>query len=388
MAKIHTLIISPKYRPYQDGLSDYVYFFMEQLRLSDRVVNLLTSSDNKIKEFAKNRFDIHPIIEHWDGLGPLKLMKFILTKNPEFILLEYVPQMYGRAGVNFLLPPYVFALRFIFRKKIILMAHELHYPFLGDIKSGILFLFHIWNLFLLTISCNKILTTTNNFKKILKRFPFTNNRVEVLPVGPNIKRVALEKHVYNQKNLVLFGSLHPSRNTSSVLGQISNYFKNNPAHPFHLDIVGASENEVMTALELIPTDERDKFLSKITIHGKLNESEVASIFMNAYFSLNYYLDGISGRRGSAIAALNLGLPIISNYKSTSDPVFLNQPMILFSEDDDVKSCLSKIQNINEEDYQQLRLKALQFVDENFSWEKICNLYLSFLPADKPDLAGN
>ena len=60
MNRVHTLIISPKYRPYNDGLSDYTFYFLDELKRKNKSLKftLLTSDDPAIRKFTFNDHDI------------------------------------------------------------------------------------------------------------------------------------------------------------------------------------------------------------------------------------------------------------------------------------------------------------------------------------------
>lgn len=378
MDKLHTLIISPKYRPAQDGLSDYVYFFFNQLRSHKLKINLITSSDDEIINFCKSDKDIFPIIKKWDFWGPLELIRFIREKKPQYILIEYVPHMYGRAGVNIFFPFYIIFISWVLRKRVVLMAHELHYPFQNDIKTGFLFFWHIWNLALLSFASSTIFTTTENFIKILSRIPFNKNKTHLLAVGPNIGRIDGHSAIDKRKDLVLFGSMHPSRNTYLILKQLTEYFKINHNHPFHLHIIGSSKDEILNCLQKESPVDQDILFSKTTFHGKLSEEDVSILFSKSHFSINHYVDGISCRRGSAISAMNLGLPIITNFNERSDELFLNRPNVLMVNNNQFSDTLKKIENMSNEEYISLRIKSFQFVDQNFCWDVICKRYLKYI----------
>lgn len=381
MNKVHTLIISPKYRPYNDGLSDYTFYFLNELRKNKSLnFTLLTSNDEKIKNYVSDDHGIFPNIENWNGLDLLLALRLVRNQDPENILVQYVPTMYGRAGINFFFPWLLLFFRIFMGKKIILMAHELYYPFEKNGKGAFIFFFHIWNLFLLSLASTHILTTTENFVKILKRFPFNKKKVSQLVVGSNISRekVNSAKTSLDKINLVFFGSLHPSREPGMIFNALNEYFEKEINSKINVVVIGSQKTDI-TALSDFK-DTPSFHWEKFTFHGKLNEVEVARKLHSCHFSLNYFIDGISARRGSAMAALNLGLPIITNFTERSDSLFLNQKCILMSGDksNDFKHQLHEqlkiIELMNISEYENLQSDAFQFYNKNFSWNIIISKY--------------
>ena len=389
MNRVHTLIISPKYRPYNDGLSDYTFYFLDELKRKNKGLKftLLTSDDPAIRKFSFNDHDIYPIIKKWDGPEILPIIRLVNNQKPENILIQYVPTMYGRAGINFFFPWLLLFLRVFYKHKIILMAHELHYPFEKNLKSGFIFFWHIWNLFLLSLASSSVLTTTENFTRILKKFPFNSKKVHQLVVGSNIPREKIINDISCDKmNLVIFGSLHPSREPLMVFNSLKNYFQKFPETKIHIHVIGVNQADVLT---LVNSNKDEDFDWKnFTFHGKLNEIEVAKTFNFCHFSINFFIDGISSRRGSAIAALNLGLPIITNFTNRSDSLFLKQDCILIKGgtpeefQEQLQDELKRIESMSTEEYKCLREKSFNFIDQYFDWDIIGKRYMKLVGSDK------
>jgi hypothetical protein len=113
----------------------------------------------------------------------------------------------------------------------------------------------------------------------------------------------------------------------------------------------------------------------------LTELEVSSLFCRSHYSINFFIDGISSRRGSAIAALNLGLPIITNFTSRSDKLFLNRKCIsiIANTPDEFNTNLQlelkKIESLDMNNYLKIRSEAFDFVDTYLSWDIICEKYI-------------
>lgn len=380
MNKVHTLIISPKYRPYNDGLSDYTFYFLDELKRKNKNLKftLITTDDPVIRKYTFDNLDIFPIIKEWDGLEILPILRVVRNQKPENVLIQYVPNMYGRAGINFLFPWLILFLKVFYNSKIILMAHELHYPFEKNFKSALIYSCHIWNLLLLSLASSSVLTTTENFVRVLKKIPFNKNKVEQLVVGPNITREKEFKELsYEKINLVIFGSLHPSREPAMVYSSLLNFFKKYPDSKIHVQVIGVTSNDI---LNLIKSEENLNW-KNFTFHGKLSEIEVAKTFTSCHFSINFFIDGISSRRGSAIAALNLGLPIITNFTNRSDDLFLNQDCVLINGGtpeefrNQIEKQLLQIEAMNLEEYTNLRKKSFTFIDQYFSWDIIGKRYI-------------
>jgi hypothetical protein len=383
MKDLDLIIISPKFRPFNDGLSDYTYYFLSEMRKKEpnKRIGLITSDNAEIIKMFKGDNLIFPIMKEWDGFELTNLISFIFNNKPKKILVQYVPQMYGRAGINFLLSSTILLIRLFTKTKIELMAHELYYPYQSNLKTGFIFSIHIFNLFILSIASHTIYTTTENFVKILKRFPFNKNKIFQLEVGSNIpKHEVIGPVEFNSINIVIFGSLHPTRNPEMIYSVLAEYFMMNHQSKIRIHVIGCLKSEILSIFHHKDIQINKNLMEKFIFHGKLNEYEVGRVFNSCQYSLNYFLDGISSRRGSAIAALNFGLTLISNHNERSDSHFLNQPTVLLlgsTLSEFSKNLISTLQKIeNNEIIHPSKKEAGDFYNKFFSWENIIEKYNS------------
>ena len=384
MSEIDTLIICPKYRPFNDGLADHTYYLLKELRISqpELKIGLVTSDNTQIIKYAARDPLIFPLMKEWDGFELIPLLKLIKKLKPNILLIQYVPQMYGRAGINYFLPLLILYIRLFYKTKIHLIAHELNHPFEKDLKTGLIFFFHMRSLFYLILSSHKILTTTDNFVRIINKFPFGKNKTHRLSVGSNIPILENKMKIENEINIVIFGSLHPSRNPRAVLKSIAKYIELYPLSRIRFHVIGPLKSEILSIFNLQNINLNRHLIEMFVFHGKLDEVEVSKVFSKSHFSLNYFVDGITSRRGSAIAAIGHRLPIITNHTERSDSLFSNRNCIFVvghSENEffnNLHRLFQKLETMNNQEYELLKEECKTFFEEEFEWKSIIKKYLS------------
>lgn len=340
MPKGSTLLVSPHFPPHRSGLSDYSYQFSQELK-KHLEVEVITGNNQR----------------DWKGARLLSRFCRILSSDSDTLLIQYVPYMYGKRGINLQFPLLIFFYSLFKRKKIHLMVHEYNYPNLGDLKSCVLFSIHqIMGKFLLLAS-DHIFCSTKMFVELLR--PKSLCPVSHLPVGSNILKEDISDDKCSSLGLkkgeyaCLFGSFHSSKKQELILEELL---------PFNIPVVhiGVTDSDYENLKHL--------GAEKIIKTGFLEDREVAEIISNSKVLLTYFIDGATLRRGSLLAGIELGCPVLTNSSSYTEKELLSCKNIRFSK--------------NIEEYRE-GLKALiqgeyrPYRGENpFSWGRIVSDYLA------------
>ena len=340
MDKSGILFISPHYPPHKSGLADYSHKFVEKLK-EHRPVRVL--SDNEVKG--------------WKGFPLLKTFWELCMCEEETLLIQYVPYMYGRRGLNLQFPILLFILSLFKRKRIQLMVHEYNYPCLGDFKSCVLYSFHQIMGKILLLSSDDVFCTTRHFKEYLEQKCF--RPVCQLPVGSNIIKSsngteALTKFSLNEDSyLCLFGKFHPSKNLEFIL----KYLEGTDQRVVH---IGASENDYKEKFGSTP--------SHITPTGFLEEPEVSALLQKSKLLMTYFVDGATLRRGSLLAGVENGTPILTNWSENTEAELMDCSNIYFAYSNSAYlKMLKELSTASKRD----------FSHENpFSWDNIVRRYLA------------
>jgi|GEM_PF-2982831 len=378
MSKI--LIIGPKYRPINDGLSDHTYYLHQCWKKEfpgDEVI-VLTS---KVTMVADESPDILRIMEGWSIKSLPFFLGTVAQLKPDKIVIQYVAQMYGRAGLNFTLPLFFLGLKINSSAKIYLLAHELHHPFGPKIKDYFLGFSHFFLISTLGLMSDHLFTTTERFKKSLSRFILGVRQVDILAVGPNvtpnfpISEQELKLPSLNDRavEILLFGSVHPSREYPKVLRQLTKiYYKD--SNLFRLTVVGPTKEECQKMISDVTGCK--ELLQNSKFYKNVAEADLVPLFLKSDLNLCYFIDGISTRRGSFVTPLWFGLPCLSTISKFTDSILKISPSIdltpvpQFLEQMEGKIRLYKTKTPDE--VLKLRQEARRFALEHFDWRKIVN----------------
>ena len=324
MSKI--LVISPKYPPLIDGLAGHTFHFINELAKNNDMT-LLT--DSALVVDKSQHVKIISSVNKWNFL---KVRKAFLELPTEYdqIIIQYVPSLYAsRGGINFSIVFFFIYLRFIIIKnkktKINVIFHELFYPLQFHWKAIVLHLCHKSMLLFTVISSHRGFCSTSYFTNLLKKIPFTKNKIIHLPVGPTVE-IPKELKVRNVNDVLkftIFGGYHPSKRYDIIFNVLERLF--NEKVKFELTIIGTTKEKLTNDIEL-----PKNFSQWANAIGKQDDKNVVSIFEESDFLISYFSDGMSTRRSSAISALALGLPVISSKTERTDSVLLsNSDSILF-----------------------------------------------------------
>jgi hypothetical protein len=339
MNKRRTLIISPHFRPYRSGLSDYSFHFSEELKKHTNIEILSGSGSND-----------------WKGVKLFLRFLKLSQSEADTVLIEYVPYMYGKRGINFQFPILIFLYSLFNKSRIELMVHEYNYPNLGDFKSRILCTSHHIMGKLMLLASDQVFCSTESFVEFLK--PKSLCQVEHLPVGSNILKDNISDYKLKELGLkkgeyaCLFGSFHPSKDQKYILDELKG---------FEIPIVhiGVSEEDYQS---------QDKIESqKIIKTGFLEDKEVAEILANCKVLLTYFVDGATLRRGSLLAGVELGCQVLTNLSSHTEKELISCKNIHFAKS--TKEYRSSLKAL-------LEGEPRPFKGQNpFSWKRIISDYL-------------
>ena len=156
------------------------------------------------------------------------------------------------------------------------------------------------------------------------------------------------------------------------------------ASPFRirLTMIGMTRDEVLAeAGELSDWIEND-----VRITGPLEAAEAAERLAEQDFLISYFADGVSGRRGSLLAALCEGVPVVTTWADWSDEQFLGQDFVKLLSCDEAQFTNELIALLRgpERPFSRVARGAVrEFYRRHFSWAAIVERYaaLSNLPRE-------
>jgi len=123
-------ILCPDYPPTRSGLADHTWLLAHHLR-QERCGEVVVITSHLAGEAGCERTDglkVLRIVNHWGTKGIRPLAKRIRGESLDWLIVQYVPHLYGRGGINLALPLLLLWLR-LRGRRILLIIHELYVDF-------------------------------------------------------------------------------------------------------------------------------------------------------------------------------------------------------------------------------------------------------------------
>lgn len=323
------------------------------------------------------------VIGCFDASRPYTIREALrrLQKNPRFdwLIVQYNPFSFGRRGFA----PWLISALQATKCPIALMFHE---TFAVPLWPWQHLLMRIWQYpqFMFLIGSGRChFASTERWLAQVRRWAHSPSFL--LPVGSNLPLCKLTK-AQARKHLGLppdalvvglFGFAHMSKRMDWI-GAAARLVHKRFRRTQILSI-GEVGSRVRIACGNVPFYD----------HGSLPGPEVSLRLRAMDLFLAPFTDGISGRRGSVIAAFQHGLPICSTVRKHSDRFlrdFINPAFALTSNDDKthfaetaVKMAELALQNPD------LGLDLVKFHDQHFAWPVIARRMVEGLSEARPDL---
>lgn len=143
-----------------------------------------------------------------------------------------------------------------------------------------------------------------------RRYPWSGARLEVIPIGNNITRIG--GRMPGPERLVYFGQI--SRNKGVELFLETAGLLRAAGNPVEIRMIGAMTDGDPEFQSLVTgASERHGIVRRLS----LPSDEVSAELNAASFALLPFPDGVSDKRGSALAALDHGVTVLTTHSATT-----------------------------------------------------------------------
>jgi len=304
-------IISGTFPEMHCGVGDFTYSFCSELKKYGLTLNIVTTKYPQIKPLEG--VTVTQLIESWNFASLFTLLDFFKKNKADIIHIQYPTQSYKNKAMINIFP--VFLKFFSPKTRLIVTMHDIATAHIFNKIRAIPFL----------LFCDKIVLTVSEEKEYLaKKMPFFRSKLEVIPIGSNIKPVRLEsgeKKTIRQKLGVLdgetlisnFGYILPKKSLETLL------------HSLKILKEEGAKVKIIFISEFLPQENKyhaslKDLACKLNISdliiwtGYCLEEDASRYLLSSDICVELYDDGVSYRRGSFLAALCHGLPVIVNAK--------------------------------------------------------------------------
>ena len=309
--------------------------------------------------------------------------------STDAVLVQYTPYLWSQSRVR-LNPRMSFQFARARRRlgvPVILLAHEVHYPVGWSVRGLLLGWGQKFQFLALASKAHQIYFTYESARKaICEARPLLQQKASVLPVGSNIPVISapviIEGGLDHEKILLIhFGGNHPTHCLPWTVTALAAAQASLPEKDIDLIWVGVDEAEKNRILSEM---QQTKISSSIRALGYLPANEVSQWLTRSTLVLAPFLDGISTRRGSVMAAFEHSRPVVTNLGWASDPK-INWDSFSFAsnassnqkpEDAFASAVCSALNSPDER--QKIAAAGLDNYERQFSWRKIADLLVSGL----------
>ena len=376
--------------PRIDGVGDYTWNLSSALRECGINVYVFTSEEQECKGLANDEWTF-PIIKQWQPQVIARALKAVIGHAPDWLCLQYVPQLYGRWGICWQVADILRVLKKDFRCKIAVTFHEF--------ISG--WSFKPKDLFLATISrlqtrrilstIDLAITTCSRYKDYLQSMSSYSLTVEAIPVGACVEPINIspegsvasrkERFPATAKIFGLFSRLSTFRNFPLAVRTLQRARQQDlDAWLYLIGSVELSNPKLFQELMLLA----DKLQVKpyVIVSGELSKEDL-SIQLNM---LDVFIfpqtDGISTRNTALMAAMAHGLPVVSfkPQPGNFDNLYIPSGVLVDRGDEQgfIQAAIGFLKN--SDNLSKVAYANSDYYYNNFSWPIIAKKYLEALGA--------
>ena len=263
--------------------------------------------------------------------------------------------------------------------KTVVTFHDLRVPYLFP-KAGQL---RFWTIRRLAHSADGIVVTNAEDRKSLLDNDLKEDKIRQIPIGSNILSAPPDpvRIADARRELGLapgdclvgyFGFLNESKGADSLVRAMSEL----DAY-FHLVFIGGrtgssdSGNNAAFLIRLEGLIAELGLGQRVHWTGFVPESKVSAFLQAADIMVLPYRDGVSWRRGSLMAVLAHGRPLITTTPATPAPEFVHRENVWLTPVDDVRRLADAIVTLATKPEMRDQLgRAAQLLSKEFSWDRI------------------
>ncbi len=317
---MRVLFLTGEYPPMQGGVGDYTWALCSTLTTQGADVHVLTNREAGPSHLIPGSVsNVYPDVDAWRWGIVQRTRQLSDDIRPDVLHIQYQAAAFRLHPAINLLPRFMRGRKW--PHKLAVTFHDLRVPYLFP-KAGSL----RWRSNLELARHSDIVVVTNaEDRDCLRDYPELQDKLVEIPIGANIQHDPptgfdrfdqRARWGVGSKDLLLayFGFLNTSKGGEELVVAASQLAAS--AMPVHLLMiggqVGASDPTNVAYLEQVRSlIERHGIADRVHWTGFTEASQVSANFLAADIAVLPYRDGASFRRGSLMAAIAHGLPVVS-----------------------------------------------------------------------------
>lgn len=285
--------VSGSFPPKVCGIGDYTSLLARGLRAAGADVEVWTRATAPLGDGGRG------VVSGWDGDNVRALARALRDERPHVVHLQWEPGVFDRH-------PAILRLPWLARRagaRFVTTFHSLD----GPAQWGRA---HRLALLPLLLGSRDITVCSGRQFRLLARVPGLRNRVRLIPIGSNIDVVpAAPRAPRMGVRLVYFGFVWRGRGIELLLRALAAVRLRDPQAT--LEIVGGLRDDAYHR-ELLGLAETLGVAPFVVFSGDLDAPDVSRALHRADIALLPYATGVSMGRGTLMAALAHGLPLVTS----------------------------------------------------------------------------
>lgn len=354
------------------GMGDYTKELAKALaKLGDRV-SVLTSV---LGQDRGESFELYPRVSKWGFSSWKDILTLLREIEPQILHLQYQAAAYGMHPAMNLLP---WRLRLIRPRPLLFITfHDLRVPYLfpkaGPVRRGAIAA--------LAKGCDGVIVTNVQDEAEARGYslepyliPIGSNISPRLPPGYDREEWRARWSARDETLLSYFGLLHESKGVETLLRAWARLLERGQRIKLLMvgGKTGASDPTTTDyALQMEELCQELGLADRLLWTGYVDDEEISANLLASDICVLPYKDGASLRRGSLMAALAHGLPIITTRPAIQIKELIEGENIVLVPPDDVETLAAKIQELATSEGVRRRLgEGALALAQDFSWDNI------------------
>ncbi|HEV7476017.1 MAG TPA: glycosyltransferase [Pyrinomonadaceae bacterium] len=337
-------LITCEYPPQPGGVSDYSELVANGLAAAGDEVHVWCPGAGAVE--LENRADsLSGVFAHREfgqfKPGDLRRVGKLLDQfsEPRRLLVQWVPHGYGHHSMNLAFCLWLWQRSRLKHDQIDIMVHE---PFLafgeGSIKQDVAAAAHRAMVVILLRAANRVWVSIPDWEKRLRPFAFGNDKTfGWLPVPSNIPVIAdaegvnkvRAQYASGGKSLVGHFGPYDQYTTELMLKLLPRLLTDHDQ--LSVLLLGKGSAELFDQL----VSQQPDLSRQVGATGLLSAADLSRHIRACDVMLQPYQDGVSGRRGSVMAALSHGIPVVTTLGRTTEDCWLESEAVKLTKVGDV-----------------------------------------------------
>lgn len=388
-------LVTGEYPPMEGGVGAFTSQLAKALAMLGHEIHIIASGDARPDQSRRSIWEphepvdvgfaqLHPRINRWRWSAVNTIADIAVQYDLNVVNLQYQAAAFDMniPAINFL--PW----RLKEVSLTVVTFHDLRVPYLFP-KAGRL---RPWVVYKLARSADGVIVTNaEDFARLQER-DFDPRRLMLIPIGSNVRAIqplvthvrALRKELgLGNDDLLLgyFGFLNASKG-ADILLQVLKQLDSEVHLAFIGARTGSSDPENVAFLEHVEsTIAQFGLASRIHWSGFLSDAELSTYFGAVDIMVMPYRDGVSLRRGTLMAILANGRPLITTEPSSPIPELIHGENVWLTPIDDTVTLKEAISQLAADPDLRIRLgRGAALLAKSFSWDRIAQQTSAFFEA--------